>query len=167
MLTSRRMLEPFDIDAMRERDVADVAGMDESTRMNEDHLRTELERAWARTWVAREKDDVVGYILTWHVADELHVMNVATRADRRRRGIASALMREAVAYARDKQVKHVLLEVRRSNTAAIALYRAFGFFAMGVRARYYPDDEDAVEMVLLFDQATGKVVKHEDEVRLG
>ena len=45
-------------------------------------------------------------------------------------------------------MKHVLLEVRRSNAAAIALYRALGFFAMGVRARYYPDDEDAVEMVL-------------------
>jgi len=167
MLSSRKMSASFDIDAMRERDVADVAAMDESTRMNEDHLRTELARAWARTWVAREQDDVVGYILTWHVADELHVMNVATRADRRRRGIGSALMREAIAYARGRQVKHILLEVRRSNAAAIALYRAFGFFAMGVRARYYPDDEDAVEMVLLFDQATGKVVKHEDEVRLG
>jgi len=157
----------FDIDAMRERDVADVAGLDESTRMNEEHLRTELARAWARTWVARESDGVVGYILTWHVADELHVMNVATRADRRRRGVGSALMREAIAYARDKQVKHILLEVRRSNAAAIALYRVFGFFAMGVRARYYPADEDAVEMVLQFDQTTGKIVKHGDEVRLG
>jgi len=157
----------FDIDAMRERDVADVAELDESTRMNEEHLRTELARAWARTWVAREKGDAIGYILTWHVADELHVMNVATRADRRRRGVGSALLREAIAYARDKQVKHILLEVRRSNAAAIALYRVFGFFAMGVRARYYPDDEDAVEMVLQFDQGTGKIVKHEDEVRLG
>ena len=48
-------------------------------------------------------------------------------------------------------MRHVLLEVRRSNAPAIALYRALGFFAMGVRARYYPDDEDAVEMVLAFD----------------
>jgi ribosomal-protein-alanine N-acetyltransferase len=167
MLTSREMSASYDIDAMRAQDVADVASLDEAARMDEDHLRTELARAWARTWVAREKDDVIGYILTWHVADELHVMNVATRADRRRRGVGSALMREAIAYARDKQVKHILLEVRRSNAAAIALYRVFGFFAMGVRAKYYPDDEDAVEMVLQFDLATGKVVKHEDEVRLG
>ncbi len=167
MLTSREMSASYDIDAMRARDVADVASLDEAARMDEDHLRTELGRAWARTWVAREKDDVIGYILTWHVADELHVMNVATRADRRRRGVGSALMREAIAYARDKQVKHVLLEVRRSNSAAIALYRVFGFFAMGVRAKYYPDDEDAVEMVLQFEQGTGKIVKHEDEVRLG
>ena len=167
MLGSRAMPERHVIDRMRERDVADVAELDESTRMNEDHLRTELAREWARTWVAREGTSVVGYLLTWHVADELHVMNVATRADRRRQGIARALMNEAVAYARDKHVKHMLLEVRRSNAAAIALYRGFGFFAMGVRARYYPDDEDAVEMVLLFDVATGKIVEHPDEVRLG
>ena len=37
---------------------------------------------------------------------------------------------------------------------------------MGLRARYYPDNEDAVEMVLLLDPATGAVVPHADEVRL-
>ncbi len=156
-----------EVDKMRDRDVADVAALDESARMNEEHLRTELERAWARTWVAREGDDVIGYILTWHVADELHVMNVATRADRRRLGVGYMLMSEAVAYARNHQVKHVLLEVRRSNHTAIRLYRRFGFFAMGVRPRYYPDDEDAVEMVLLFDEATREIKRQPDEVRLG
>ena len=43
---------------------------------------------------------------------------------------------------------------------------ALGFFAMGVRARYYPDDEDAVEMVLMLDPDTGDIVAHDDEVRL-
>jgi hypothetical protein len=37
---------------------------------------------------------------------------------------------------------------------------------MGVRARYYPDQEDAVEMVLLLDPSTGDIVAHADEVRL-
>lgn len=71
-----------------------------------------------------------------------------------------------VAYARQRRVKHVLLEVRRSNGPALALYRGFGFFAMGIRPRYYPDDEDAVEMVLLLDPNTGNVVLHRDEVHL-
>ncbi len=63
-------------------------------------------------------------------------------------------------------MRHVLLEVRRSNASAIALYRRLGFVAMGVRARYYPDDEDAVEMVLRLDPRTGVVVPGEDEVTL-
>ena len=71
-----------------------------------------------------------------------------------------------MSYARAKRVQHVLLEVRRFNRAAIALYRAVGFFAMGVRARYYPDGEDAVEMALHLDPETGDVLPHADEVRL-
>ena len=157
---------PAVIDAMCKGDLAGVVAMDQDTRMDEEHLRVELARPWARSWVAREEGRVAGYLLTWHVADELHVMNVVTRADRRRQGIGRALMGQAVAYANEQRVKHVLLEVRRGNRAAIALYRALGFFAMGVRARYYPDDEDAVEMVLQFDETTRQIVPHEDEVRL-
>jgi len=70
----------------------------------------------------------------------------------------------AIAYAQDHQCKHILLEVRRSNTPAIRLYRACGFFAMGLRPRYYPDDEDAIEMVVLFDVETRLIVQRKDEV---
>jgi ribosomal-protein-alanine N-acetyltransferase len=155
------------VDAMKASDVCAVAAIEGATRMDEAQLEGELARTWARLWVAREDGDVVvAFLVSWHVADELHVLNVATREDRRRRGIGRALMDVVVAYARGQRVKHVLLEVRRSNGAAIALYRRVGFFAMGVRARYYPDDEDAVEMVLLLDPETGAVVAHDDEVRL-
>ncbi len=163
---------PFVIDAMKEGDIREVASMEGPTRMDEAQVRAELERPWARIWVARESDPgsggkrIAGYLVAWHVADELHVMNVATRADRRRRGIGRALVDAAVAYARVRRVRHALLEVRRSNRPAISLYRSVGFFAMGVRARYYADDEDAVEMVLLFDPATGDIVAHADEIRL-
>jgi ribosomal-protein-alanine N-acetyltransferase len=161
------MRAPVRIDPMIESDARAVAAIEGPTRMDEAQLRDELARPWSRLWVAREPgDDIVAYAVSWHVADELHVLNVATRADRRRRGIGRALMDEVVAYARSHRVKHVLLEVRRSNAAAIALYRGLGFFAMGVRARYYPDGEDAVEMVLMLDPQTGDVVAHEDEVRL-
>jgi ribosomal-protein-alanine N-acetyltransferase len=169
---------PFSIDAMKEDDIREVAAMDGPTRMDEAQVRDELERPWARIWVARETEPssasrtspargaIVGYLVAWHVADELHVMNVATRPDRRRRGIGRALVNAAVAYARARRVRHALLEVRRSNRPAISLYRSVGFFAMGVRTRYYADDEDAVEMVLLFDPTTGDIVAHADEVRL-
>lgn len=146
--------------------------MEGPTRMDEAQVRAELERPWARIWVAREGQlgsgvsHTVGYLVAWHVADELHVMNVATRSDRRRRGIGRALVDAAVAYARARRVRHALLEVRRSNRPAISLYRSVGFFAMGVRTRYYADDEDAVEMVLLFDPTTGDIVAHADEIRL-
>jgi len=156
------------VEKMEEGDVDAVAAIEGPTRMDVAALRGELERPWSRLWVARAQPapEAVAYVVTWHVADELHVLNVATRTDRRRQGIGRSLMDEVVGYARASKVKHVLLEVRRSNTPAIALYRGVGFFAMGVRARYYPDDEDAVEMVLLFDPATGAIVPRQDQIRL-
>jgi ribosomal-protein-alanine N-acetyltransferase len=178
------------VDTMNEGDIAAVVSIEGPTHMSEEQVRAELQRPWAHAWVAREevgreeedeegarepraRDDtaregrhVAAYVIAWHVADELHVLNVATREDRRRRGIARQLMDHVVAHARAARVKHLLLEVRRSNAPAIALYRALGFFAMGVRSRYYPDDEDAIEMVLAFDLATGEVVSRADEVRL-
>jgi ribosomal-protein-alanine N-acetyltransferase len=155
------------VERMTSGDVAAVAAIEGPTRLTEEQLHAELERPWARLWVAREAGcRVVAFVVAWHVADEIHLLNVATRVDRRRRGIGRALLGTLVAYAREAKARHVLLEVRRTNAPAMALYRAFGFFAMGVRARYYPDDEDAVEMVLAFDAVTGEIVPRADEVRL-
>jgi len=160
------MLDPLRIEPMTPEDVHAAAAIEGPTRLDETHLRDEMARAWSRMWVARRGADVVGFLAAWHVADELHVLNVATHSDQRRRGIGRALMQEAVTYARAHDVRHVLLEVRRSNRAAIALYRDRGFFAMGIRARYYPDGEDAVDMVLAFDPVTRDVSPHADEVTL-
>jgi len=155
------------IEPMNEADIADVLAIEAGAAMTEEQLRGELERAWARLWVARrEGGRVSAFLVSWHVADEIHILNVATLPGLRRTGLARALMMHVIDIGRTERFRHVLLEVRRSNRAAIALYRAVGFFAMGVRAKYYPNDEDAVEMVLLFDPVTGAVTTHEDEVRL-
>ncbi|WP_437951634.1 ribosomal protein S18-alanine N-acetyltransferase [Sorangium sp. So ce296] len=129
--------------------------------------REELGRPWTRCWVAREERRALAFLIAWHVADELHVLNVATCPTERRRGLATALMRRSLEYAQEQRVRLVLLEVRRSNRAAIRLYRKLGFTAMGVRPRYYSDNgEDAVEMVLTFDPATGAVQPGRDEIRI-
>ena len=143
------------IEPMTVQDVQAVVAIDPSPLVSEAQIRDELARSWSRQWVAHEAGHgVVAFLLAWHVADELHVLNITTRSDRRRRGIGRALMDAALSYARNKAVTHVVLEVRRSNEAAIALYRSTGFVATGVRPRYYPDDEDAVDMMLRFDPKT-------------
>jgi ribosomal-protein-alanine N-acetyltransferase len=70
---------------------------------------------------------------------------VAVDPDRRRRGIASALI--GALLDRVGPAAPVTLEVRRSNAGAIVLYERFGFRSAGVRRRYYADNgEDAVIM---------------------
>lgn len=132
-------------------------------------LDAEAARSWGRLSVARETPggEVLGVLLVWLVADEMHVINVATHPDFRRRGVARALLGAELAQAARDQLRLVLLEVRRSNLAAIRLYRSFGFTALAVRKAYYRDNsEDAIEMMLAMDPATGRFLPGKDEVEL-
>jgi ribosomal-protein-alanine N-acetyltransferase len=132
-------------------------------------LSAELERKWARIWVAKKtpESEPLGFVLAWLVADEVHVIHVATRPSDRRKGVAAALLCTVVSSARSERARLVLLEVRRSNRAAIRLYRSQGFHAIGVRRGYYAENaEDAIEMVLAFDPSTGEALPGEDQVDL-
>jgi ribosomal-protein-alanine N-acetyltransferase len=133
----------------------------------ETRLRHELARSWSRAWVARDEGGVaIAFLLAWHVADEIHVLNVATHPSHRRRGIARSLVDTAIDFARSIQATHVRLEVRRSNVGALRLYRAAGFHVLAIRRDYYPDREDAIDMDLLLDPRTGAVIRGDDEERL-
>jgi [ribosomal protein S18]-alanine N-acetyltransferase len=89
---------------------------------------------------------LVGYLICSRYETVWHVMNVAVDPDRRRAGVASALLGELYARVGDEQARYTL-EVRRSNHAAISLYEREGFRAAGLRRRYYQDNgEDALVM---------------------
>jgi ribosomal-protein-alanine N-acetyltransferase len=125
------------------------AEREEPRAVREKQLREELARSWARLRVARGANgEVLGYVLFWHVVDEIHLLNVAVAPPARRMGVGRALVDEVVAYARQNGASKVLLEVRASNAAALGLYERLGFSRYNVRKRYYPDGEDGVEMML-------------------
>ena len=111
-------------------------------------FEAELLREWARLDVVRSDGRIVGFCNYWIVSTEVHVLAIATHADLRGRGIATALLDHVLAAGRDAGCLLATLEVRRSNRAAIALYERAGFKLTHVRARYYQDDgEDALVML--------------------
>jgi ribosomal-protein-alanine N-acetyltransferase len=90
--------------------------------------------------------ELVGYLICSRYDTVWHVMNVSVDPDRRRRGIASALLSHLIELVGDTEAQ-ITLEVRRSNGGAIVLYERFGFRSAGTRRRYYQDNgEDAVIM---------------------
>jgi [ribosomal protein S18]-alanine N-acetyltransferase len=94
---------------------------------------------------AIEDRRIVGYLICARYADVWHLMNIAIDPPMRRRGIATALLEEMIARAGEDA--SYTLEVRPSNSTAIALYERFGFRSAGTRRRYYTDTgEDAVIM---------------------
>ena len=86
----------------------------------------------------------VGFASARPLADEVHVIRLVVAEADRRRGIGRALLAELVRWAVGIGATAVLLEVRASNTAALALYVADGFVIEGRRPGYYPDGEDAL-----------------------
>lgn len=88
--------------------------------------------------------ELVGYVIVAVMADEYHVMTLATAPEYRRQGVASALLTALID--RLGEGANYTLEVRASNAAAIALYERFGFVSVGTRPHYYPDQEDALIM---------------------
>ena len=94
-----------------------------------------------------EAGELLGYAGLVTVLDEGQITNVATHPDHRRRGVASSLMAALIEYCRGRDIRYISLEVRASNSGAIALYEGVGFKAVGVRKNFYRyPAEDAVIM---------------------
>ena len=92
---------------------------------------------------------VIGYIVFWLVADEMHILNLAVLPELRRKGIARELVFAALRRAFQKGAKRAFLEVRASNIAAQKLYSNLGFAGISIRRDYYDIPvEDAVIMAL-------------------
>jgi ribosomal-protein-alanine N-acetyltransferase len=91
-------------------------------------------------------ETLCGYVICARYDLDWHIMNIAVDPDRRRQGIASALLAELYTRAEDSQARFTL-EVRQSNRDAIELYARDGFRVAGKRRRYYQDNgEDALVM---------------------
>ena len=105
-------------------------------------VRSELTNKLALWLVAVEDGQVVGYVGSQTVLQEADMMNIAVADSHRRRGIAKMLVEELI---RQLDAYQLSLEVRASNTPAIALYETLGFSQVGLRKNYYhKPKEDAL-----------------------
>jgi [ribosomal protein S18]-alanine N-acetyltransferase len=141
----------FVIDRMRVEDleaVHDIERESFTTPWPPHAYRQELEtNRLAHYVVARCGDRVVGYAGMWLLVDEAHVTTFATSSRWRRNGIGERLLLALLDLAKSRHATEATLEVRPSNIAARRLYEKYGFREVGVRPRYYTDDnEDALIM---------------------
>jgi len=139
-------MKPADLDAVME-----IERVSFRSPWSRQVFLEELTRDWAHVDLVRDAatGEIVAFANYWLVADEVHVLNLATHPQARRGGHASRLMAHMIDFARRELCRYVTLEVRRSNAAALRLYRRFAFRAIGVRPNYYAEDqEDAIVMLL-------------------
>lgn len=127
-------------------DVPSVAALEKlcfSDPWNVSSIASELDNPLSLWLVWEEDGTAAAYLGVQRVPPQADVMNVAVSPALRRRGIARALFAEL--ERRLPEIDELFLEVRASNSGAIALYRTLGFEQVGRRPNYYLDPrEDAL-----------------------
>ena len=110
-------------------------------------------------WGLYESDTLVGYFIAEFIAGEMTLHNICVATEQQGKGLASKLMKELLLQAKALNTEDLWLEVRASNSAAIHLYKKFGFEQKGIRKNYYTaskkdstnnQKEDALLMCLSF-----------------
>lgn len=107
--------------------------------------------------VAEENGEVIGYVMCriesglpdfglFGIAKKGHVISIAVLPEHRRKGVAQALMKEAMHGMELYKARDCYLEVRASNTSAVNLYKKLGFEILRTVHGYYADGEDAYIM---------------------
>jgi len=125
---------------MKEEDIQSVAEVEKecfSSPWSEKSLREELENPQAYFFVADVGGEIAGYMGTISVFGECSVTNIAVKEKWRKKGIASSVLHRAILNSVYLGDEFITLEVRKSNTSAIALYEKFGFVKMGERKNFY------------------------------
>ena len=157
-----------ELSALREsrpevRGPVDIPGMASWTV---DLLGRILFQRFGRRSPSSTNDYVAGLVGVWYVLDEAHIVIIGSRPRDRRKGIGELLLIGAMEAAIRHGARVVTLEVRASNEVARSLYRKYGFREVGVRKRYYADNnEDAVIMTTPPIQADEYRANFDEQVR--
>lgn len=93
-----------------------------------------------RFYLYFEGERVVGYVGIYSVLDEGYITNIAVLKDHRKKGVATALLKELTE--KESALSYISLEVRESNAAAISLYTKFNFKKEGVRKAFYSSPKE-------------------------
>lgn len=90
---------------------------------------------------------MAGYVIVYFAADESEIARIAVDEKFRRQGVAGALLDEMERVLAGKGIVRLMLDVRKSNAAALRFYLSRGFKEDGVRKNFYTNPiEDAILM---------------------
>ncbi len=116
---------------------------------SEESFQGELSNPLACYFVAEQGDEVIGYGGVWNIAGEGNITNIAVKEGFRNQKIGSRILSALISHANEEQFSFLTLEVRVSNEPAKRLYARHGFQPVGLRKKYYQDNqEDALLMTL-------------------
>jgi [ribosomal protein S18]-alanine N-acetyltransferase len=149
------MIEIIEAEEKHISDVFEIEKAAFSPSWMEGSLLSQLGDEDAHFVIAVEDGRVLGFCVLHKASDEGELYQIAVDESAKRRGAGDMLMKDALDYARIHGLVSIYLEVRKSNTPAIKLYKKHGFTVAGHRRKYYSyPTEDAVVMSLHVNNAS-------------
>lgn len=143
----------FVIEKMSPSHVGEIARLEKecfSTPWSEDGLKSELNNAIARFFVATCAGEIAGYVGAHNVLGEVYITNVAVFEKFRRKGVAKKLIDALLESAKAENGNFVTLEVRKSNIPAVSLYEKCGFEKVGERKNFYEKPRENAVLMTYF-----------------
>lgn len=137
---------------IQEMKLSDLDEIKETLSENFDDLwsytvfKSELSNICSKYVVARQYNHIIGFAGMQIVLDEANIMNIVTKIENRKLGVATLMLQELFKIAKQANVKLINLEVNEKNLSAIHLYKKFNFKQVGLRKKYYNHTDDAILM---------------------
>ncbi len=113
-----------------------------------DILKNELESKNSLYFVAKLNDEIIGFASIKIILDECELMNIVTKKSYRKNGIGNLLLNVIINKAKELKLTKINLEVSNTNVTAINLYKKAGFKEVGLRNKYYNNENSAILMTL-------------------
>ena len=145
-------MQQFQIVKMEHKHIADILEIEGlcygEHHWSEESFITELNnKISSYRCIVSSDNKCVGYMGIWKIMDEAHVTNLSVHPDFQNHKFAHRLLLNSIDECYKEKIKFITLEVRVGNKKAIGLYEKFGFKSLGLRKKYYQDNnEDALIM---------------------
>ena len=135
----------LNVRSIKETDVESVAKMEKlyfTDAWSEKSILETMQQAQAFVLVAEENEEIIGYCIVYFALDEAEIARIAVDASRRKQGVGQELLRATCRVGIQQGIERLLLDVRESNSAALNLYRSFGFVEDGIRKNFYENPKE-------------------------
>ncbi|HEX5513482.1 MAG TPA: ribosomal protein S18-alanine N-acetyltransferase [Gammaproteobacteria bacterium] len=114
-------------------------------------------RVGYNAWVYVQKEQILGYALMSCGGGEAHLLNICVDPEYQGAGLGRTLLQHVLRHAGRLGADQLFLEVRPSNTRALALYEDMGFIEVGRRKGYYPAERGREDALVL-----ARYIPHDD-----
>lgn len=111
--------------------------------LSKKNILNDLNNSNFKCLMAIYKEEIIGYISFSHIFD-IEIESIIVKSSYQRQGIGTLLLKYVFNFSKENKINNVFLEVRKSNLAAISLYKKMGFKIISIRKKYYENTEDAL-----------------------